>query len=173
MQDSSCCCSRSRATRYRWNIGGRPPARGKAGDPPILPRPVFCPLPSAEKRTARPARQARGAGTITKRHALLEESAGRALALDPSEGSMPRGGSPVASHRPRGAGTRQHELPKGSRPTGTLARTSSLRPTYPWGKKCGQRHSLNRRTPDPRLLCTNSECRHQEQKVTRLASTSM
>ena len=41
------------------------------------------------------------------------------------KGNMPRGGSPVASHRPRGAGTRQHVLPKGSRPTGTLARTSS------------------------------------------------
>jgi hypothetical protein len=63
-------------------------------------------------------------------NALLEGSAVGALALDPSEGEHAARGSPVASHRPRDAGTRQHVLPKGSRPTGTLARTSSLRPTY-------------------------------------------
>ena len=40
----------------------------------------------------------------------------------------------------------------------------------PMGKHLGHRQSLNRQTDVSRSLCTNSECRHEEQKVFRLAA---
>ena len=160
------CCSRSRLL-VPLEHRRTPTCEGQGGrSSSILPKPCstrFLSRETSGRLRAEPA----AAGTIRSTPCAAGGSAGRGARPGSREGDMPRGES-VASRTGRGCwNSAAVMLPRRSRPTGTLARTSSLRPTYPWGRSvratalAEQAHSRF-----SGCCCANSECRHQEQKVT-------